>query len=179
MENEKMNRRKFLKMIGGGSALIVLGAGCQAVDLSAITALGGTGCKFGLVNDPWPGECRDYIDRNGNGICDYSEIEEDEASASSQQTQAAEIPQNDQAAEVSPTEMPTEAVQPTEAPSSDQAASTNLVVLCNHGCAYPGHCNRYVDADGTGYCDLTEGVPADSAQALTFQTRPSRGGRGK
>lgn len=32
-----------------------------------------TACPFGLVNDPYPGACRRYVDRNGNGICDLSE----------------------------------------------------------------------------------------------------------
>ncbi len=30
-------------------------------------------CPRGLVNDPYPGRCRLYVDRNGNGICDNSE----------------------------------------------------------------------------------------------------------
>ncbi|MBN1399315.1 MAG: hypothetical protein JXA74_00665 [Anaerolineae bacterium] len=30
-------------------------------------------CPFGLVNDRYPGRCRRYVDRNGNGICDLSE----------------------------------------------------------------------------------------------------------
>jgi len=32
-----------------------------------------TECPFGLVNDPAPGRCRRYVDKNGNGFCDYSE----------------------------------------------------------------------------------------------------------
>jgi hypothetical protein len=34
---------------------------------------GTTACRFGLVNDPYPGHCRSYVDKNGNGICDLSE----------------------------------------------------------------------------------------------------------
>ena len=30
-------------------------------------------CPFGLVNDKYPGRCRRYVDRNGNGYCDLSE----------------------------------------------------------------------------------------------------------
>ena len=30
-------------------------------------------CPYGLFNDRYPGRCRRYIDRNGNGICDLSE----------------------------------------------------------------------------------------------------------
>jgi hypothetical protein len=32
----------------------------------------GVACPRGLVNDPYPGRCRNYTDRNGDGICDYS-----------------------------------------------------------------------------------------------------------
>jgi len=32
----------------------------------------GVACPFGLVNDPYPGQCRHYRDSNGDGICDYS-----------------------------------------------------------------------------------------------------------
>jgi hypothetical protein len=31
-------------------------------------------CPRGLVNDPYPGRCRRYIDRNGNGFCDLSQV---------------------------------------------------------------------------------------------------------
>ncbi len=30
-------------------------------------------CPYGLVNDPYPGKCRRYVDSNGNGYCDLSE----------------------------------------------------------------------------------------------------------
>lgn len=33
---------------------------------------GGVACPRGMVNDPYPGRCRHYTDRNGDGICDYS-----------------------------------------------------------------------------------------------------------
>jgi hypothetical protein len=32
-----------------------------------------TQCPFGLVDDPYPGRCKRYIDKNGNGYCDLSE----------------------------------------------------------------------------------------------------------
>jgi hypothetical protein len=34
---------------------------------------GGVACPFRLLNDPYPGRCKRYSDRNGNGVCDYSE----------------------------------------------------------------------------------------------------------
>jgi len=30
-------------------------------------------CPFGMVNDPYPGQCGRYIDRNGDQICDLSQ----------------------------------------------------------------------------------------------------------
>jgi hypothetical protein len=32
----------------------------------------GVACPYGLVNDPYPGQCRRYVDQNGDGICDLS-----------------------------------------------------------------------------------------------------------
>ena len=32
----------------------------------------GVACLRGMVNDPYPGRCRQYTDTNGDGICDYS-----------------------------------------------------------------------------------------------------------
>ena len=36
-------------------------------------------CPKGLVNDPYPGACRRYVDTNGDGICDLSQSEPVEA----------------------------------------------------------------------------------------------------
>ena len=41
---------------------------------TAAPALVRTLCPRGLVNDPYPGRCRRYIDRNNNGTCDLSEV---------------------------------------------------------------------------------------------------------
>ncbi len=30
-------------------------------------------CPFGITNDPAPGQCRLYVDKNGNDYCDYGE----------------------------------------------------------------------------------------------------------
>jgi len=32
-----------------------------------------TRCPRGMVNDPYPGRCHHYVDKNGNGVCDLSE----------------------------------------------------------------------------------------------------------
>jgi len=34
-----------------------------------------TVCPLGLINDPYPGQCRQYVDNNNNGICDLAEPE--------------------------------------------------------------------------------------------------------
>jgi len=43
--------------------------------LAAATVSGAcaAGCPYGLVNDPYPGQCPRYIDANGDGICDLSQ----------------------------------------------------------------------------------------------------------
>jgi hypothetical protein len=38
-------------------------------------ALAWDDCPKGLVNDPYPGACRRYVDTNGDGICDLSQSE--------------------------------------------------------------------------------------------------------
>ena len=148
---ETMNRRKFLKILGGTGALVVLGSGCQNLDLSAIGVQ--STCKFGLVNDPWPGECRDYVDRNGNGICDLSEVEETETASADTQTDL--VKRDNSGSRIN---------------AETEQTGEELVVLCRKGCQYPGHCNRYVDSNGSGICDLTEGVPYDQMdQSDTFE----------
>jgi Domain of unknown function (DUF4405) len=81
-----MSRRAFLA-IGGAAAVTtaVIVAGFKAIfDASPVEASqsnsqpagtvqsGGVACPFGLVDDPYPGRCRRYVDSNGDGICDYS-----------------------------------------------------------------------------------------------------------
>ena len=42
---------------------------------TVLSALAWDDCPKGLVNDPYPGSCAQYIDTNNNGICDHSEPE--------------------------------------------------------------------------------------------------------
>ncbi len=45
----------------------------QANSLQTMTQTGTCiACRHGLVNDPYPGRCRDYVDSDGDGFCDYS-----------------------------------------------------------------------------------------------------------
>ncbi len=49
-----------------------------SVPILASLALSGNSCAascpYGLVNDPYPGQCGHYIDTNGDGICDLSQV---------------------------------------------------------------------------------------------------------
>jgi hypothetical protein len=81
-----MSRRAFL--ILGGAAMVAAGLvvtgykavfGTSAAETrqddslaDGMEQLGRVACPRGLVNDPYPGKCRRYMDRNGDGICDYS-----------------------------------------------------------------------------------------------------------
>lgn len=70
-------------ILAGGAGL----AGCSTSTISSSSAGAVTGsdqateasspyeveCRRGIVNDPYPGLCRDYVDDNGNSICDLSE----------------------------------------------------------------------------------------------------------
>jgi len=47
-----------------------------AIPLVAAFSMNGTcaaGCPYGMINDPYPGQCPRYIDVNGDGFCDLSQ----------------------------------------------------------------------------------------------------------
>ncbi len=83
-QGRPISRRAFL--IFGGASAVVIGAmvaGYKALfdsaeagqsDSQPLAAQqeGDVACPFGLINDPYPGQCRHYLDANGDGICDYS-----------------------------------------------------------------------------------------------------------
>ena len=121
-------------------------------------------CPFGLVNDPYPGECRRYVDRNGNGICDLSEVEADDS----------ESPGS--APAVVPTPVP-----PQESPVTPPPDSQG--VACPFGLVndpYPGECKRYVDTNGNGFCDLSElGSGENKVEELDEESRDDTQPRGR
>jgi hypothetical protein len=85
-EGSPISRRAFLAI--GGTVAVVAGlaaagykvlAGAASVEdgqansLSAETGqVSGVACPRGLVNDPYPGQCRYFVDSDGDGTCDYS-----------------------------------------------------------------------------------------------------------
>ena len=53
---------------GGSTAGITQESGSTA----GAARSSGVACPKGLVNDPYPGRCRHYVDADGDGTCDYS-----------------------------------------------------------------------------------------------------------
>jgi hypothetical protein len=54
----------------------IIGA-AATVPIIAVSTMSGAcaaGCPYGLVNDPFPGQCGRYMDANGDGICDLSQV---------------------------------------------------------------------------------------------------------
>ena len=54
------------KIIGAAVTIPIVAAGAMSGTCAA-------GCPYGLVNDPYPGQCSRYIDVTGDGICDLSQ----------------------------------------------------------------------------------------------------------
>jgi len=45
----------------------------DSVEMDGVHDQGGNvACPRGLVNDPYPGRCKHYVDTTGDGFCDYS-----------------------------------------------------------------------------------------------------------
>jgi hypothetical protein len=77
-QHNKLSRRRFLALGCGAICTAALAGGCASrlgTDATGVSAQGGstTRCPKGLVNDPYPGSCHHYIDRDGSGYCDLSE----------------------------------------------------------------------------------------------------------
>jgi hypothetical protein len=127
-----------------------------------------------------PGQCGRFIDSDGSGICDLSEgVVVDAASVSvATATLAASTNRSTAFSSVTASATATPAAQSTIAAGS-ASTSSELVILCDRGCSYPGNCGRYTDSNGTGRCDLSEGIPADQAANYGgFGGPGGRGGRG-
>jgi hypothetical protein len=109
----------------------------------------------------YPGECRRYIDENGNDICDLTECTEivDSQEITEDQTE----PQTPSSAETDP-----------ELFLDDPGECT---VLCPKGCSYPGQCQDYRDENGNGLCDLGECLASNLAQQDTADHKGGGGHR--
>jgi len=179
-----MSRREFLIAAGCGCAATVLvGSGCARN--SAAAAADTVICPYGYVYDTWPGQCPRYVDSNGSGYCDYSDPVAATTATTLQTTDSALTTATDTnvAAPAATATAPAATTAPssatTVAPSSataiaPTATAAALVVLCNRGCRAPGRCGRFTDNNGSGRCDLSEGIPAD--QAAQYAQPGGRGG---
>lgn len=152
---QPMTRREFLIVAGCGCAgLVIAGSGCArlgqataATSATAATATAADACPYGYRFDAYPGQCYRFVDSNGSGYCDFSEPL------------------------VTTTVTTTTATGTTAAAdSATTATEVTRVILCDRGCSYPGQCGRFTDSDGSGICDLSEGVLISSSTAATGST---------
>jgi hypothetical protein len=74
------HHRKLIRIL-----LVVLIIG---IPIISSVALAWNDCPFGLVDDPFPGLCSRYVDTDGDGICDRSQLAPEERSQSQENTDA-------------------------------------------------------------------------------------------
>ena len=149
---EAMDRRRFLRFSGTCALAVWAGSACTRLD-SGETAGAITTCPYALTNDPYPGECSNYVDSNASGYCDFSESLSIQSTESAAESQTQSTATQEPTAEAAQTGSPT-----TQADKAGAPQSSELVILCHRGCSFPGHCRRFRDTDGTGICDLSEGI---------------------
>jgi hypothetical protein len=88
-----------------------------------------SGCPYGLVNDPYPGQCPRYIDVNGDGICDLSQ----DTGAASTSTTTTTDSSSSQSTESSTGSDQSTLNSAPEIGSADQNYSTNASALPDSG----------------------------------------------
>ena len=59
--------KRFRKYITLSTIIFIL------IAFSSISAYAWNNCPYGLEDDPYPGECKRYIDTDSDGICDRSQ----------------------------------------------------------------------------------------------------------
>jgi len=188
-QNSSLNRREFLQLMGiAGLASVISAANLvdfsraagqeileeqtrapelpdtDPIDLNSSQDLScqpvcDRGCSY-------PGECRRFIDQDGNGICDLSECPTGESDS-----EEGPHPEMDQGStENSSTEL--------NEPVLEGDNETNeCVVRCPKGCSYPGQCPDYVDLNANGLCDLGECLESNSQLENATSTHSGGGQR--
>lgn len=66
MKKQLYNILRNKKVVNAALAIPAIAVGSMSGSCAA-------GCPYGLVNDPYPGQCPRYTDLNGDGICDLSQ----------------------------------------------------------------------------------------------------------
>ena len=150
---QTMTRRQFLVVAGCGCAgLVIAGTGCARVGEATATAA--AACPYGYRYDAYPGQCYRFIDSNGSGYCDFSEPV----------VTVVTVPTTAATTGAVPTAAATTTTQTNTAATTTEETR---VILCDRGCSAPGQCGRFVDSDGTGVCDLSEGIVISVSAAAT------------
>ncbi len=85
----------LIEKIRGNEKLMSATVTVSVIAAGTISGACATGCPYGLVNDPYPGQCPRYIDA-GNGICNLSQasVASSSSSAASNPT-SSNVDQND------------------------------------------------------------------------------------
>ena len=179
--NGSLNRREFLQLMGVASLASLISAAnllefgqetsqefvkeqlapSLASDLQPASPPCTVLCDQGCV---YPGQCRRYIDMNGNGICDLTECGEDVKTTSPSADAASPVQAEDS--------------QPEPEPLTYQSSEAECLVLCPRACVFPGECRDYIDKNGNNLCDLGECLIDNTTEvaAATHKGRQHRGG---
>jgi hypothetical protein len=65
--------RWLIQKVRGNEKIVSAALTVPIIAAGAMSGACAAGCPYGLVNDPYPGQCPRYIDVTGNGICDLSQ----------------------------------------------------------------------------------------------------------
>ncbi len=180
--NGSLNRREFLQLMGAASLASLISAAnllefgqetSQEIikeqlsssvtsDLQPASPSCTVVCDKGCV---YPGQCRRYIDANGNGICDLTECSENVNTTSPRADSSSPIQAED--------------TQTDPEPLTYQSSEEECLVLCPRACVFPGECRDYLDKNGNGICDLGECLIDNTTEvaAASHGGRQHRGGK--
>jgi hypothetical protein len=69
----KENIKSKLENVPFKEKLLIVGSTIPFIAASTMSSSCATTCPYGMVNDPFPGQCSRYMDIGGDGICDFSQ----------------------------------------------------------------------------------------------------------
>lgn len=70
----KENLKSALEKIPLKEKLLLAASTIPFIAASTMSSSCATTCPYGIVNDPFPGQCSRYIDLDGDGMCDLSQV---------------------------------------------------------------------------------------------------------
>lgn len=187
-QSGSLNRKEFLQLMGLAGLASLLSA-ANLVDFgqaagqsivegqtnppslpdTTIDSSGSTPGSCQVICDQgctYPGQCRRYIDQNGNGICDLTECTPgDSTFPTSQQTGTDQLDGDSYLQ------------GPETSPLAEMQEAGECAVLCPTGCAYPGECRDYIDLNSNGLCDYGECLDSNTEMELPATSHSGGGGR--